>query len=208
MKKVIAILPLIFISLLAIPQEKKSGIEYKFDVERVKNSDSVTYFGWDFSQVRILDSKVTDSRSAKIELIPAWLEYAHQKVSDDKVRKLLSRNYFQSELSKVEPLFKSVADNNFIDESATLTIDSIKSIVAAYPITGNGIGLVFIPDLLQKYNRSVTAYITFFDIATEEVLYCCYMRGLAGGKGIKQYYGEGLIECPLYFFKKYYLHIR
>ncbi|NJN24832.1 MAG: hypothetical protein HC819_01985 [Cyclobacteriaceae bacterium] len=58
---------------------------------------------------------------------------------------------------------------------------------------------------MNKPDRFTTAYITFFDIESKEVLWTTKTKGLPGSKwGYKYYWFEGYVECLKVFMSKYY----
>lgn len=191
---------------LAIAQKDKCGIVFPMDVKKYVESSTVTWYGWDFSNFKICDKNVSNYL-IKEQYIPEWISEMNKIFSVNTVRRDLDKPNFYSDLETIQKLYKKIDFHSFItDDMFELPVDSIVAIVKRYQLPQKeGAGFVIIIENLNKPQRYVSGYLTFFDIATKNVLWVTKMKGLPGGKwGVEQYYRNGILELYPYFFRKYY----
>lgn len=197
---------LTFIPSTCIAQNEKCGIVYPINVNKYDELSSVIWYGWDFSNFKICDKNVYNYL-IKDQYIPEWITRMNKMFSENEVRRDLGKQNFSSDLKTIQDLYKTKDFKTFLTfDKFELSIDSIKSIVKKYQLPQkSGAGFVIIIENLNKPERYVTGYLTFFDIATKEVLWTTKMKGLPGGKwGAELYYRNGILELYPYFFRKYY----
>jgi hypothetical protein len=209
MKKIIHLfvfLLLILVELSAFAQKNKHGIQYKFNIQKYRDSPQVTYYGWDFSNMKACDKNIY-SYLIKDKNIPYWVHELNDIFSVNETRRKLDKNDYTADLSSIQDLYKSKNFQSFLtNDRYELAIDSIRAIVKNYDLPQkSGCGFVIIVENLNRVERFVSAYMTFFDIQTREVLWTTRMKGLPGGKsGVEVYYRSGFIEVYKYFFIRYY----
>ena len=191
---------------ICLGQKEKCGIVYPINVKKYNELSSVIWYGWDFSNFKICDQNVYNYL-IKDQYIPEWITRMNKLFSENEVRRDLDKQNFTSDLKTIQYLYKSKNFKDFLTfDKYELPIDSIKAIVKRYPLSQkSGAGFVIIIENLNKPERYVTGYLTFFDVATKEVLWATKMKGEPGGKwGAELYYRNGILELYPYFFRKYY----
>jgi hypothetical protein len=191
---------------ICLAQKEKCGIVYPIDVKKYNGTTSVIWYGWDFSNFKICDQSVYNYL-IKDQYIPEWIARMNKMFSENEVRRDLDKQNFSSDLKTIQDLYKTKDFKTFLTfDKFELTIDSIKSIVKGYQLPQkSGAGFVIIIENLNKPERFVTGYLTFFDVATKEILWATKMKGEPGGKwGAELYYRNGILELYPYFFRKYY----
>ncbi|MBK7763295.1 MAG: hypothetical protein IPI46_07960 [Bacteroidetes bacterium] len=199
---------LFLINVKSVAQKYKRGSVYELNVDKLNNSNNVTWYGWDFSTVKITDfipkSEVAD---IKERYIPAMIKLLNKEFSVDWVDRKLNKDTFSSNLSEIQMLHNKIDETTLITyDDYELTIDSIKAIVSSYKLSKkDGIGFVVIMENLNKPNRMVSSYPTFFDISSREILLTARMTGKPGSKyGFVKWWEEGILETLFYFIRKYY----
>jgi len=206
MKRIILTVTLLIAILASNAQEVKFGIQYQIDIQKYIEQQSVIWYGWDFSNFKVCDQNIK-TYIVKDKYIPVWIEKMNDFFPEKHVRKELNKEFFSSNPNTIQNLYKQKNFREYLtDDKFELPLDSIKAIVKRYPLTEkSGAGFVIIVENLNKPERYVTGYLTFFDINTKEVLWTTKMKGQAGGKwGPEEYYRNGLVEIYPYFFRKYY----
>jgi len=208
MKKLYIILLLAFVSntTLVFSQEMRKGIEYKYDVHKVFNDSSITYYGWDFRFLIFNDPKYPLGSDVTNKLLPDLRERIEENFGSEYMSKKFQKNHFVYDSRTVQSLIRNVDERTFVDVyREPLSIDSVKAIVKAYPIKGEGLGAVIIADEMRKRDITVTAYVTIFSMETKEVLYACKIKGKAGDKGsVGRFYAKGVREITTIFWEYYY----
>lgn len=206
MKHLTIIFYLVSFTMLVNAQKVKHGIENKLNLTKYVQSQEVVWYGWDFSNIKVCDSKIY-SYVLTETLIPEWLEKLNNQFSINEMKRKLDKPIFSADLQTVQNLYKSKDYKQLLtSDKYELSLDSIKNIVSRYKLANKtGIGAVIILENINKPERYVSGYVTFFDIPTRELLWATKMKGLPGGKwGEELYYRNGLIEIYAYFFAKYY----
>ncbi|MBA3706084.1 MAG: hypothetical protein H0W84_09355 [Bacteroidetes bacterium] len=111
----------------------RSGIEYKFDIDKIKSAAAVTWFCWDYSHLIINDPNVI-AKEIKTKSIPYWFnKLEKQNFGSNKVKKLFKKKTFTDDPRTVQSLILSVSDDKFLEiYRVPLDIDSVKQIVKNY----------------------------------------------------------------------------
>lgn len=187
-------------------QKIKEGIQYKPNVTAYLKADTLIWYGWDFSNLKVCDRNAY-GYMVKDEYIPLWLEKMNSLVSENKVFRQTGKAVFYSDLSTIQNLYKT-QEPTFFETAAnySIPIDSLKLLLKNYQLPQkSGVGFVLVVETMNKPERYVTGYLTFFDLATREILWATKMKGEPGGKwGVELFYRNGLIELYDYFMGKYY----
>ncbi|MBL4704307.1 MAG: hypothetical protein JKY54_07285 [Flavobacteriales bacterium] len=78
---------------------------------------------------------------------------------------------------------------NIQSDSYAISKDKIESHVKSYDgVEGEGVGIVFIVESLNKLEQAGFMWVTFFDEKTKEIIYTERMSGAAQGFGIRNYW--------------------
>ena len=203
MKKILTIsLVLFFVNGICIFSQ---DIEYKFDITKVINDTSITYYGWDFRFLIFNDPKFPLATDVTTKLLPGLRGIIDDRFGPEYMETRFLKKHFVYNPRAIQSLIKNVDEKSFVDiYREPLTIDSVRSIVKSYPVNGKGLGAIIIADEMRKRDITVTAYVTIFDLESKEVLYACKMKGKAGDKGsVARFYGKGVIYINSYFWRYY-----
>jgi len=211
MKKLfILILCLIVITPLSA-QKIKKGIEYKLNIEALKQAPLLVWYGWDFSNAKMRDFRKFQEGELIIGAhIPAIIAELEKLYPGERTNRVTKKDSVIVDVTSVQDLYQTMDSKTFIvPRYKEIDIDSIKAIVKNYKLPQTeGMGMVIIIEMMnaeKDLGRFVSGYITFFDITTREVYYAIRMKGLPGSKwGFNDYWVNGLTELHAYFFADYY----
>lgn len=186
-------------------QDMREALEYKYDVTKVVNDTSITYFGWDFRFLIFNDPKFQEGRDVTSKLLPGLKGIIDDKYGPDFMEKKFKKKNFVYDPRAIQSLIKNVDEKILVDiYRVPLSIDSVRSIVKSYPVKGTGLGAVIIADEMRKHDITVTAYVTIFSMESKEVLYACKIKGKAGDKGsVGRFYGKGVLEIMSIYWSYY-----
>lgn len=189
----------------SLGQGMKKGLNYPFKIQEFIKSDCVTWYGWDLSLCKIQDRGIYDFMKEKY--IPSWIQRLNKEISLNEVKRDLGKPCFLVDLLSIQNLYKEKKSKDFIThEYYEIPMDSIRKHVKNYQLPqSSGTGFTIIVESLNKPERFVTGYVTFFNIQSRELLWVIKMMGLPGGKhGFVEFYGNGIVELYVYFFGDYY----
>ena len=159
------------------------------------NSDEMTWFGLDFSRVKLLGSSEFTNLS---EIRDYYFDAINDVIVTEKKKYNLSK-YLRKEI--VDYNLDIVRERNLnvdIEKAVTdddrftnfLTENDIENTIKEYDLDStSGLGVVFIVDNLNKLDGSTESmFVTYFDISTKEVLLTEKMTAKAGGFGFRNYW--------------------
>lgn len=175
---------------------------------RVLQSKEYTLYGIDFSNLRLINKyKMDQGEIIKSTYCPEWLEKFDGDFTQKELKKLINvetlndRRYpFQSDQNS-----KNNASTLVCISPLIMTIDTLDVIVKDYQLEEkNGIGLSMIVSELNKDDEKSIGYITFFDIASRELLFVVKVQGLKGGYGMSRHWYERFSGAWYnYFYQKF-----
>ena len=204
MKKLnLTIIISIILANFGMSQEMRKKIEYVYNIQKINDAKSVTWFGWDYSHLVINDPEHLNVDIVKSVVIPYWyIELDNRGLGTSVVKKKFKKKTLIVDAVSIQSLVLKVDNEEFQNISkAGLTINSVKSIVSNYDVSGSGIGVVAIANQMKKSNISVTGFVVVFDIETKELLYVMNGMGKAGDKGsFARFYSKGIAEVMGLFY--------
>ncbi len=189
-------------------QKLKKGIVTIFDMKSIVEANNFVWYGWDFSHSRMNDyAKAMEGELIVTKYIPGMCERLNKRFPPEKVKDHLRKENVKYDLVSVQKLYKQLDPDQFIiSDEYSISIAELKDIIQAYELPQNdGIGFVINVEQMNKPDRYVTGYATFFDIKTKEILWTTKMKGYPGSKyGFTMYWAEGVSEIYAYFIGDYY----
>ncbi len=171
------------------------GIIFSQSKEELKNAESITWFGVDFSESRFIGQHDFKSPwELKEKLIPAW-----NQIILHEPEKYNLKTYFK--ISKIEMELGDAYDRNSkIDENSIilgmegfdyeLNEGKIQAIISEYKTEYMGYGLVFIVESFNKLSQRGTVWVTYFHIPSKKVILTKKMSAEPMGFGIKNYWAR------------------
>lgn len=147
---------------------------------RVFNAKEFVFYGYDYTHFKIADAKRLDEDLKKF--VFEWIGFCSEHVTEKKLQSWLDKDKVSFDYEPTLSLNKQLKT----DDLGTITKhtfpgDSIPNMVRRY-ITKEkeGIGLAIQMECFDNSKKRVSAYFTFFDIATKEVLMSDYLSSRDG----------------------------
>jgi hypothetical protein len=195
-----------------------AGFSQKFILENynpreneVIKSTQITYYGVDFSKLRLTEAKQVSKDLLLKKYFSAWLGFLEKKYRPEYyVKKLLQKENFSYSPSDVQNRISLVPEKWVELGDYSFNIDTVKSVVASYHLQKkDGIGFVIIVENFNDRNNNLTEYCTFFDIASKEVLWSAKVAGHPSGIGMTKYWGNGVFDAfKKYLYNLYFLELK
>lgn len=165
--------------------------------KKVFSTTKLVWYGLDYSQVRLIDGAgFPYPEEVKTKYVRAWNSLIVNEQDKYDIKK-----HFQK--SQVDFDLKSVNEaNKTIDEEQLVTYDSyeiekekVQEMIKSYTTKAEkGIGLVFIVESLDKVGEAAHTHVTFFDIATKEIIFHEKMAGRPGGFGLRNFWAGSVMD--------------
>ena len=159
------------------------------------DAPEITWFGLDFSMVRLIGPDgFTDPRAIKEIYFMDMNNLIRLEPEKYDLKKVFYKNQVPIDLSVIKVRNQLPDVEEMVVASGTvynLEEKTIRDMVKAYvPETQTGVGVVFIMESFNKEEEKGHIWVTFFDIATREVLLMDKMSGAAGGFGWRNYWAR------------------
>ena len=156
----------------------------------------VIWFGLDFTEARMIGSEgFNDPVAIKEDYFRKW---NHLMISEgDKYEwgKALLVSDLKYDYGVVDVVNDNIKVKTLvINRSYSINEDNIKVAVSRYKIEEyqDGIGVVIVVESFDKIREEGFGYITFFDVATKQVIYNHKLVGEAGGFGFRNYWARAI----------------
>ncbi|HUM53456.1 MAG TPA: hypothetical protein PK431_16680 [Chitinophagales bacterium] len=195
MKKQTLLLLIIFFLAINV---KKSTAQSTVDV--FSDNVPITYVGVDFTHARYygngepFDGNVFTPLAKRINnlIITEYDKYNIEKAVKKEVR---------LKIDVTDALNETVDGNKMLVEKAEekddLSEEKVAQIISNYDLKGyekNGVGMVFVVDLLDKNAVNASMWVTFFSLSTKKVIFTEQLAGEAGGFGLRNYWARPFAE--------------
>jgi len=157
------------------------------------NSSKMVWYGMDFSRSKLVGSEgFSDPYDIQKSYIPGWNNLILSEAEKYNIRKFFKKGEVVNDISAVEPVNEKINPSEWVQTTAyTLDKSEIAGMVKKYKSTEKeGLGVVFIIESFDKFKESGFMYVTFFNIATKEVILTEKLSGKAGGFGLKSYWAK------------------
>jgi len=165
----------------------------------------LTWYGIDYSRVKLIgefnqfgDAGVKSESEIRDKYFPAWNELVLKEANKYDIKSAFRKDNVIYDLdivnlrnSKVNPaqmVSVSDSDRNHLNEN------TVQAIVSEYPVSGEGYGLVFIAESLDKPTEKGNYYVVLFDKASKKVVLNKKLAGKAAGIGIRNYWARSYYE--------------
>jgi hypothetical protein len=171
-------------------------------IKEVAVSNSVVFYGMDFSLMRLTDAKKIDleEKSDLDRFFPGWISLFEKLDYVKEVKRYLRKSDFSYSPASVQSRYKFVPKDWVILDDYSINYDTLISVVKDYKLKEKeGLGFVIIIENFNKRQERGTMYMTFFDIAKKEVLWSTQVWGEPGGFGMTKYW----LSTVFYGFGKY-----
>ncbi len=194
MKKLILITLVLFVLPLFVKSQT---------VENVFVDKEIVWFGLDFSHSKMISHEGFSNPDQIVDkFFRSWNNLILKEQDKYDIRKHFRKKKVDYDLSIVTERNDNVdPDELVLDswETYELPEEKVGQIINEYESDKSGIGLVFIIESFNKTTETGTMYVTFFDIASKEVLFKEKMSGETGGFGFRNHwartYYNVILEC-------------
>lgn len=157
------------------------------------NSAKMVWFGVDMSRSKLAGVEgFTDPYDIQKRYVPAWNSLVLSEAEKYDVRKFFKKGEVVNDIIAVEAVNEKINPAEWV-QTNTYTLDKseIAGMVKKYKGTEKeGLGLVFIVESFDKFKESGFIYVTFFNIATKEVILTEKLTAKAGGFGVRNYWAK------------------
>jgi len=159
--------------------------------------DTLTYYGVDFSRVRINDSPKINKNAVYSQKYPsAWIAYVEKELPPDiYVGRILGYNDFIYQQRDIYEKSIAVSPRFIIGCDNTIPPDTLSAMVAGYSLQAkSGLGMVLIPELFSKPQETAHTWIVFFDIKSRKILYKTKTYGKCAHMGYTAHWASGVVD--------------
>jgi hypothetical protein len=163
-------------------------------------STSVTWLGLDLSQAKLIGDREKYGSSSDVKyLMEAWNNLIINEPEKFDIAGAIHK-------SKVENAIEATKNRNtevdpaemFSDKSADhmhLKPSDVEEIVSSYDFgTLSGIGLMFVVESFNKINEQGSAYVTFINLDSREVMFTERLTAPPRGFGMRNYWAGSVYE--------------
>lgn len=194
---------IIFVIALFVSAHSLSAQQTTSDVF---SGDDIVWYGLDFSNAKfvgLFDQAVGAGAASAYDLktkhIPSWNTLILSEPSKYDIGKTFRKTNVYNDVRPVEKV------NNKIDEDKMMTYnefsfdnpeDVVKKSIRKYSggDKSQGLGVVFIIESFHKDRQEAALYVTFFDIATKNLIFTERLIGKAKGIGLRNYWGGAIFN--------------
>ena len=154
----------------------------------------IVYYGYDFTYLKLSNPKKMN-QSVKLiqEYFNDWNDVLSNRVGFDQLSKWMNKPHMLMGTPIFQYYFKRDY-NNFVEYgNFCISIDDLQKIINSYVINeSQGIGMVINLVNFNKAEEYSMQWVTFFDIATREIMFAVLTTGNAGGGGMVGHWAEGV----------------
>ena len=196
---------LCFIVLFAQAQRKadQSAIGQK---SAVNTSETIYYYGVDFSHVRVSDGAKQAKGPEYSTVYPgSWISYVEKEMPPITVQKRIRVHSFLYKQDEIAAVSKQVVPDFIIGTNYSFGVDTLKSAIRRYTVSqSSGTGLVLIPENFNKSQEKAMTWVVFFDIKTRDILWATKAYGKCEHMGYTAHWASGVIDGFNYFYHHNY----
>lgn len=171
-------------------------VVYEADKVAVYTTDTLVYFGLDFSRLYLLNkNKPGEGGKIKEVYAPVWIEKFNEEYNEDRLVKLFDIEHliYNVDLFQSTQLERAISSKMVRAEQNLIDVETLIRIVSQYQTEGeSGIGVSLVVEELSKPDELVSIIFTYFDIETKEILYAVRDFGEAGTYGMELHWRIGL----------------
>ncbi|OFY19266.1 MAG: hypothetical protein A2X02_02075 [Bacteroidetes bacterium GWF2_29_10] len=166
------------------------------NIEKVKNEKEIVWFGIDFSHVKFIG---LPKHFNDLQKIRDLYFYSINYLIINESKKFDLKGAFKKS-TIIYDIDSSTAKNERIDindivqiKPNSLSKEQLSNIVNGYANpTSNKIGLLFVIESLNKFDNTEAIWITFFDIASGNIIFNHKLIAKPSGVGFRNYWAGGI----------------
>jgi hypothetical protein len=173
----------------------------------VSRSNSITWYGIDFSAARFIKfENVTSPENVRENLIPNWFRFTARTNFSSKYhipRVNIDTSTCIYHNSQIDP--KTLFSNSYYE----INNETIEKIINSYKTNGDGYGFLYIVESIEKSTEKVYVYVCYFNEKDHKIISMRRYIGKASGFGVENHFTNGINEIITNSskdFKKYSKH--
>ncbi len=146
----------------------------KLTEKDVNSSKELTFYGYDYTHFTLADPKRMGQNIKNFIFI--WNEYCNKSINEKNLKKCFNK---EKVTINQEPTIKLNKRLNSDDlgsmKKNILSKDSIQNCINNYSISEKeGLGFVIIYECYDNDSKTISAYYSFFDIGSKQIIRCDY----------------------------------
>ena len=169
-----------------------------FGDNRIKSEAKLVFYGLDFSKAKLIGHEgFSDPNDIKNRFFDMWNRLMVNEADKYNFKKVFKMDDLEYDLSVIEERNQIPNAEELVIEGAhSLAESDVRDIIQEYNGSehSEGLGLVFIIETFNKREEEATMWVTFFDIATKEIVLTGHYTGEPGGFGIRNYWARTVYE--------------
>ncbi|MBL4704306.1 MAG: hypothetical protein JKY54_07280 [Flavobacteriales bacterium] len=159
-----------------------------------------TFMGLDFTKSKMVGSHGFNNPSAiRDRLFYSWNLLLHKEKSKFNLQHRLGVNSYytmfdwNANRNRQVPIEGLVTDYNYelTEHDVVLHVNSYQN------VPGHGVGVTFVVESFNKVGEVAVIWVTFFDIASKQVILTTRRVGKPGGMGIRNYWANAIHKVIL-----------
>ncbi len=160
----------------------------------MNNRTDITWVGLDFTAATFTPAMDFIEVQNNVDLALArWNALLEQEPAKFDLGTALGSTRTKNNTTIMQVVNAGLSPHDLIQGSARpLDAAKIPGMVAGYKTEGEGVGVVFIVELFDKTAVQSIFHVTFFNMATKEVLHTERMVSKPGGFGLRNYWAGGV----------------
>lgn len=158
---------------------------------KVFSTTRVVWYGIDLSKAKLIDGAAFPyPAEVKTKYADSWNSLILNEADKYDIKKYFSKSSVDYDLKHVNTVNDAINEEELVTyESYSFDKETVQEMLGAYETKAEkGIGLVFIVESLSKTDEAAMIHLTFFDIASKEILFHKRMTGKPRGFGLRNYW--------------------
>ena len=165
------------------------------------NKAEVTWLGIDFSHVRLVgeftqfkDAGPMDPAEIRDRYFPSWNSLVLNEPDKYDVKGMFKLNQMKISIDMIQKLNAETQPQNMkAYEAPQYSCDEMRKYVRNYtPEAVQGLGIVFVAEVLNKTIDMGSFFIIVLDMKTKDILLCEKMSGKASGIGVRNFWAGSI----------------
>lgn len=154
--------------------------------------------------MRLTDAKKIELSEDLERFFPGWISIFEKLDYVNHVKKYLKKKNFIYSPASVQSRYKLLPKEWVILDDYFFNYDTLEFVIKDYKLKENsGVGFVInIENFNKRYERG-TMYMTFFDIASKEIMWSVRVWGDPGGIGMSKYWIVSVLNSYSKFINHY-----
>lgn len=173
--------------------------------EVLNNKCDVTWIGLDFSEAHFVPAVEFAEVQANVDLaLIKWNNLLEQEPAKFDLGAALGSTRTKNNTSFIQAANNGFSENDLLQRTTEpLDPNKIPAMLKRYTTEGEGVGAVFIVESFDKTQVKATFHVTFFNMATKEMIFTERISGKPMGFGMRNYWA-GAVSDVLKNIKKSY----